>query len=66
MNEIAKCLRRLKRHPGVPIATAMMFLGFFAGAEGNEWALGGMIGAAVMCIFWVPVLWTAWEMRHDA
>jgi len=43
-----------------------MFLGFFAGAEGNEWALRGMVGAAVMCIFWVPVLWTAWEMRHDA
>jgi uncharacterized membrane protein len=43
-----------------------MFLGFAAGAKGDKWILGGMIGAAVMCIFWVPVLWTAWEMRHDA
>jgi len=43
-----------------------MFLGFAAGAKGDKWILGGTGCAAVMCIFWVPVLWTAWEMRHDA
>lgn len=66
MSEIQKYWRSLKRHPGVPIATALMVLGFFAGAKGDEWALRGLIGAAVMCVFWVPVLLTAWYTRHDA
>ena len=65
MEELAKYWRSLKRHPGVPIATALMFLGFVAGARGEHWYIGGAIGAAVMCVFWVPVLGTAWSMRHD-
>ena len=66
MSEMAKYRRSLKQHPGVPIATALVFLGFVAGAKGDDWALRGLIGAAIMCVFWVPVLWTAWDMRNDA
>lgn len=66
MDELQKYWRSLKRHPGVPIATMLTLAGFAAGAErGGEWLLHGLIGATVMCVFWIPVLWTAWEMRHD-
>lgn len=65
MNEWQKFTTRLKNHPGVPIATAFTFLGFVAGANGERWYIGGVVGAAVMCVFWVPVLLTAWSMRND-
>lgn len=47
----------------MPIATALLFFGFAAGAKGDHWFWGGMIGAGIMSIFWIPVLWTAWKLR---
>lgn len=47
-----KFTKRLKGHPGVPIAAALTLLGFVA---------GGVFGAAVLSVFWVLVLWTAWD-----
>lgn len=64
--EMKKYLRSLNRHPGVPIAAALMPFGFVAGAKADDWVVGGLVGAAIMCIFWLPVLWTAWEARHEA
>lgn len=66
MSEWQKFKNRLRTHPGVPIATALTIIGFVAGAKGEQWYIGGAFGAAVMCIFWVPVLWTAWTMRNGA
>jgi uncharacterized membrane protein len=65
MAEIRKYWKSLERHPGVPIAAACTALGFVAGAsKGGDWFVGGMIGAAIMSVFWLPVLWTAWDMRN--
>jgi hypothetical protein len=58
---IPKYWMLLKRHPGAPIASAITVMGFAAGAKGDEWIVGGLVGAAIMSIFWIPVLWTAWE-----
>ena len=55
--------RSLCRHPGVPIATAFSIFGFVAGvqrAHGVHWLHSGLLGAAIMSVFWVPVLLTAW------
>lgn len=50
-------LLNLKEHPGVPIATCLTVFGFLAGIEhGIQQALGG---AAIMAVFWIPVLLTA-------
>ena len=57
--ELRAYLDRLKRHPGVPIATACSALGFVAGAHGIHWLRLGLIGAAIMSVFWIPVLITA-------
>jgi hypothetical protein len=56
---MAKYLKALRRHPGVPIASALTALGFVAGASGERWLLSGALGAAVMSVFWLPVLLTA-------
>jgi uncharacterized membrane protein len=67
MTEMQKYRKSLERHPGVPIAAAFTALGFAAGAsKGGDWIVGGVIGAAVMSVFWLPVLWTAWDMRNGA
>lgn len=63
MNEMQKYAKSLGRHPGVPFATIFLILGFIAGTQ-RDGVLGGMIGAGIMSIFWVPVLWTAWTMRN--
>jgi hypothetical protein len=70
MTEMRKYWRALKRHPGVPIATASMAMGFVAGAskvasKGGDWIVAGLIGAAFMSVFWLIVLLTAWDMRND-
>jgi hypothetical protein len=66
MTELQKYLKTLRSHPGVPIATACMFLGFVAGARGEHWFRGGLVGAAIMCVFWIPVLLTAWSNRNGS
>ena len=66
MVELHKFMASLKRHPGVPVVTVLMVLGFIAGAKGEHWYIGGMVGVSIMCVFWVPVLWTAWGMRNSA
>lgn len=57
--------RSLKRHPGVPLASFFTVMGFIAGVQrtGN-WLSGGLFGAAMLSVFWVPVLWTAWTLRE--
>ena len=61
-----KYINSLKQHPGVPIAAALSVMGFIAGAtRGGDWIMGGIGGAAIMSVFWIPVLWTAWEMRNN-
>ena len=52
--------RRLCRHPGVPIASICSGMGFAAGAHGSHWLRSGLLGFALMSLFWVPVLLTAW------
>lgn len=55
----------LKAHPGVPVASGMTVLGFIAGAEGEHWIRSGLIGAGIMSMFWIPVLWTAWQNSKE-
>lgn len=54
-SEFYKYTESLIRHPGVPIATVLLLFGFLAGGFG---------GAAIMAVFWIPVLLTAWGMRN--
>ena len=58
-------LSALRRHPGTPIAAVLTVLGFFAGygRPGMAPLYGGLFGAAVMSVFWIPVLATAWSNR---
>ena len=65
MSNWQKFTKKLKCHPGVPVATALMFMGFVAGANGERWYIKGAIGAAIMCVFWIPVIATAWQRRND-
>lgn len=55
----------LKHHPGTSIATVLSLLGFVAGAKGGYWFIRGMVGFAIMSLFWIPVLWTAWVDRNN-
>lgn len=55
---------RLASHPGTPIAAAMTAVGFLVGAHGDRWLTGGLFGAAVMSVYWLPVLWTARQGRR--
>lgn len=67
MTEWKKFTRALRNHPGVAVAFAMNGLGFVAGAtrlHEPSGVIGGFFGAAVTCIFWMPVLWTAWTGRN--
>lgn len=66
MIELQKYARALRAHPGVPIAAVLTALGFVSGAMGEHWIFGGMRGAAIMSVFWIPVLVTAWGMRNSA
>ena len=52
MNRMRRYLRNLSRHPGVIIAVILTVIGLIA---------GGPVGAAIMTIFWIPVLLTT---RH--
>lgn len=54
----------LKNHPGVPVASALMVLGFLAGIEHGIYRAFG--GAAIMAVFWIPVLLTARENDDTA
>lgn len=53
----------LRNHPGVPIASALMVLGFLVGIEHGIYRAFG--GAALMGLFWIPVLLTARERNDD-
>jgi hypothetical protein len=52
----------LSGHPGVPIAAACSGFGFIAGLM-NGSLLRAFGGLAIMSVFWVPVLITAWTWR---
>lgn len=58
-------LLALHRHPGVPIMAVLTPLGFIAGLARPDGPTlgGGLFGAAVMSVFWIPVLLTAWSDR---
>lgn len=64
-SELNKYWRSLQRHPGTPIAAWFLLLGFASGACKTPWYIGGALGAAVMSVFFIPVLVTAWSMRND-
>lgn len=58
----------LKNHPGVDIAIVLPLIGALAGVANknmSSWWMGALVGGGVMCIVWVPVLYTAWDMRHQ-
>lgn len=48
---------RLGSHPGVPMAAVFTLMGAVAGMERG--ATGALTGAALMSLFWIPVLLTA-------
>ena len=56
--------RGLAHHPGVLWATLFTILGFFAGIEHSM--TRAWIGAAIMSVFWIPVLLTAWSIGAAA
>lgn len=67
MTEFKKFAKSLKSPPGVPVASAFVVFGFIFGAlAGDDWLFSGMRTAEVMCIYWIPVLWTAWTNRNNA
>lgn len=47
-------LRALYHHPGTPVAFVLTFIGAVT---------VGYVGAAIMSVFWVPVLIDAWEYK---
>ena len=67
IDEIKRFWRSLRGHPGVPIVLALMPMGFIAGASNphNGVLAGGLFGAAVMSLFWIPVLITAWSGANN-
>lgn len=53
----SKYWRRLQRHPGVPIASALTIMMVLAGAGGG---VSGAVGGAISSLlWWAIVLWTA-------
>lgn len=48
--------KRLKNHPGVPMASALSIAGIVAAAasEHGDWRVGLLVS-----VFWIPVLLTA-------
>lgn len=52
--------KRLKAHPGVPVATAMSVMFPLAGLANENGRQGGLIAGAVAALaVWAIVLWTA-------
>lgn len=70
MSELAKFRRSLANHPGLSFAGLMTLAGATSGATGRMAESGHMLagvlfGAGVAGLSWVPVLWTAWTLRHQ-
>jgi hypothetical protein len=59
MTEIQKYMGSLRKNPGLPIAIALTLILFVVVQIADDWILR----AAVVLIFWLIVLWSAWEMR---
>ena len=57
-------LRSLARHPGLFYATFFTALGAAGGAQRGS-ANAVAVGAAMMSIFWIPVLVTAAQYDYD-
>lgn len=56
----------LQKHPGVPIASACTIMGFVAGLNRpGASIIGALIGAAIMSVFWIPVLSTAMDAARE-
>jgi hypothetical protein len=64
MNNWGKFKNSLGKHPGVMPAAIFTIMGFFAGLKSGS-IFGGLGGALIMSIFWIPVLCTAWTMRNS-
>lgn len=54
--------KRLKRHPGVPIASFFSVTGAIPGLRSGSWQHVA-VGVAIMSVFWIPVLITARASR---
>ncbi|MHA3905190.1 hypothetical protein ACTPOE_16920 [Castellaniella sp. WN] len=59
--------KRLRAHPGVPIAAAGTFFFPLAGLGNSDWIAGVIAGSAASAAVWAIVLWTArtQPMRED-
>ncbi len=56
----------LQKHPGVPIAGVYTILGFVAGMDRPGAPIqGALIGAAIMSVYWLVVLWTAVDSARE-
>lgn len=64
--------RGLRNHPGIQIATMLVLIGGLSGVGRCDngvdivvdiWRV--VVGALVMSVFWLPVLWTAWKAGGD-
>lgn len=51
--------KRLRGHPGVPIAAAGTFFFPAVGLGNSDWLAGVIAGAVASAVIWAIVLWTA-------
>jgi hypothetical protein len=56
-------LQSIAKHPGLPIAAACSSFGFIAGLMHGTLSRA-FVGLAIMSVFWIPVLITAWTGRN--
>ena len=59
MNARKSYWKILMDEPGIPIASILTMIGFAAGAKGENSVAHGLVGAAIMSVFWAPVLLSA-------
>lgn len=52
-------LKRLRIHPGVPVASMLTLIFMLAGLGNKNWLAGVIAGAVVSILMWCVVLWTA-------
>lgn len=64
MTEFQKFKLKLYRHPGLKPAIFFTIIGFIVSLEHN--LTKALLCAAVMSIFWIPVLITSWTDRNNS
>lgn len=65
MTNFQKFKRRLKSHPGVPLAALYMLGGGAIALSKPHPTVANVAGSMLaLSIFWIPVLLTAWKDRN--